>query len=537
MKSYKNKIAILVTIFFLMSFVVPTFAAAAKYEMGETAVCTVGLAKEYLTESEFSALKLTKQLKMPAHFVSPLFGSYAFWFNFLEGFDTSLETSPSTEATPSPDLPTSTEPTKTPPGGGGGGNGEEYLPTAPEPQAIEVDISSFYVRHSAKTYGNCDSFANPPLSRDLVAGWPDGVDAEQFSVEVTRALGENAGRYTIYAQLTALTDNYTIVAPDGHDGRIVGIDRFEILPRPLTIMAQSASKTYDSRPLVDSRWTIISGELLEGHQLFATVTGSQTAIGSSANILRQITIMNMSEQEPLDVTANYVPNFINGMLTVVRAPLVTTPEIVVPEQVNPRPEQVRPPIPISASETQPSPEVAQQQSQTGGVIQRSRTVSAGTGNVTPTGTSSVTSEDSDENADEPGSDEAAEGFVEPEIEARSEIPVAIEHGIEEASEPSWALMNLIIAAVSAVIALALAAYMFIQSDKTRNLRDNLERMIWGIGAIVIAAITVVLFLIVETMGYAMVIVNYWTIVKLGLLALQVGAIAMLVHTLTDKPTK
>ena len=83
-----------------------------------------------------------------------------------------------------------------------------------------------------------------------------------------------------------------------------------ITAKPLTIKADDAEKVYDGQPLTKNSFT--NTELAEGDKLTATVTGSQTNVGSSDNIASDAVIMAGDE----NVTANYTITYEKGTLTV-----------------------------------------------------------------------------------------------------------------------------------------------------------------------------------------------------------------------------
>ena len=83
-----------------------------------------------------------------------------------------------------------------------------------------------------------------------------------------------------------------------------------ITAKPLTITAGSAEKVYDGQPLTKNSFT--NTELAEGDKLTATVTGSQTNVGSSDNVSSAAVIMAGEE----NVTANYTITYEKGSLTV-----------------------------------------------------------------------------------------------------------------------------------------------------------------------------------------------------------------------------
>ena len=83
-----------------------------------------------------------------------------------------------------------------------------------------------------------------------------------------------------------------------------------ITAKPLTIKADDDEKVYDGQPLTKNSFT--NTDLAEGDVLTATVTGSQTNVGSSDNIASDAVIMAGDE----NVTANYTITYEKGTLTV-----------------------------------------------------------------------------------------------------------------------------------------------------------------------------------------------------------------------------
>ncbi len=95
-----------------------------------------------------------------------------------------------------------------------------------------------------------------------------------------------------------------------------------ILPRKVTVRADSGSKPYDGTPLVVPTAAAVSGQgdgLAVGDSIAAAdITGQQLAVGESVNTLNGVTIRNGAER---DVTANYTITLLNGSLEVTPAPI------------------------------------------------------------------------------------------------------------------------------------------------------------------------------------------------------------------------
>ena len=117
-----------------------------------------------------------------------------------------------------------------------------------------------------------------------------------------------------------VTANYQITYVDG---------TLAVTPRIITVLADSNSKVYDGTALTDSGYTILPENtatptygLAAGHTLSnITVTGSQTLVGSSANVPSGGAILAADEA---DVTDNYTILYANGTLTVTPKALTIT---------------------------------------------------------------------------------------------------------------------------------------------------------------------------------------------------------------------
>lgn len=138
----------------------------------------------------------------------------------------------------------------------------------------------------------------------LVPGAFDGELTNVGEKEVKAA-------FTVKNGETDVTDKYTITVVPG---------KLTVKARPITITAASASKIYDGSALTRNSWSITSGELVSGHKLTATVVGSQTQTGSSANSISKNSI-KITDASGADVTANYAVTTATGTLTVGNNPV------------------------------------------------------------------------------------------------------------------------------------------------------------------------------------------------------------------------
>ncbi len=125
-----------------------------------------------------------------------------------------------------------------------------------------------------------------------------------------------------------------------------GDDTVDTEPIAITITAGSGNKTYDGTALTVNSYTMTAGQLVSGDSISSvTVTGSQTAVGNSANVPSDAKIVNAAGD---DVTAGYTITYVNGLLRVTNAP--TPPPTPTPV---PTPEPT--PVPVPAADITPVP--------------------------------------------------------------------------------------------------------------------------------------------------------------------------------------
>ncbi|QAT42123.1 S-layer homology domain-containing protein [Aminipila luticellarii] len=112
----------------------------------------------------------------------------------------------------------------------------------------------------------------------------------------------DAGTYTV---------EYTVMKTGYKD--VTGSAVVNITKRELTLVAGSASKTYDGSALTTTGYAISAGAVVTGQSITVTVTGSQTAVGSTASAISAVKI---EDPEGQDVTSNYAVDTEAGVLTV-----------------------------------------------------------------------------------------------------------------------------------------------------------------------------------------------------------------------------
>lgn len=125
-----------------------------------------------------------------------------------------------------------------------------------------------------------------------------GIDAGKYDMELTPDNFEN------------INGNFEKVTFKIEDGVL------EILPAELTFRAGSDSKKYDGEPLTCAKYELVKGAIVEGQTEQVTVEGSQTLVGTSANVITAVMILAQIDKEFVDVTDNYKIIKENGELEV-----------------------------------------------------------------------------------------------------------------------------------------------------------------------------------------------------------------------------
>ena len=169
-------------------------------------------------------------------------------------------------------------------------------------KVIEISIKATSAK---KVYDGTELTAN---SYDVISGaLESGNTLEvEYSGSITNA-GTTANKIVKVTAKDAngkdVTAKYKISTQDG---------TLEITKAPLTVTAKSAEKVYDGKALTANTCEV-KGSLAKGHKISATVTGSQTQIGSSKNKASNVKIVDANGN---DVTSNYEITYVDGTLTV-----------------------------------------------------------------------------------------------------------------------------------------------------------------------------------------------------------------------------
>lgn len=169
-------------------------------------------------------------------------------------------------------------------------------------KVIEISIKATSAK---KVYDGTELTAN---SYDVISGELESGDTlvVEYSGSITNA-GTTANKIVKVTAKDAngkdVTAKYKISTQDG---------TLEITKAPLTVTAKSAEKVYDGKALTANTCEV-KGSLAKGHKISATITGSQTQIGSSKNKASNVKIVDANGN---DVTSNYEITYVEGTLTV-----------------------------------------------------------------------------------------------------------------------------------------------------------------------------------------------------------------------------
>ena len=188
-------------------------------------------------------------------------------------------------------------------------NGRIEVSVRSEKQKLTVKISD-----TEKEYdGTSDVTAAYAIDSGSLLG-SDRLVAGSVSGSIT-GVGTGAvnGSFSVFNGETDVSDNYDITVVPG---------KLTIKPRFITLTADSAEKDFDGTPLTKPSFTLTAGSLIGGHTVTATVTGSQTAAGTSANKIDDKSV-KVTDGEGNNVTGLYSILLAEGKLTV-KGPAATT---------------------------------------------------------------------------------------------------------------------------------------------------------------------------------------------------------------------
>ena len=93
---------------------------------------------------------------------------------------------------------------------------------------------------------------------------------------------------------------------------LIGFGVINSRQQNLVIRAGTAEKAYDGTPLVCEEWTLVQGNLKNGHTIVPLFTGSQTSPGQSENKMTA----HVVDANGTDVTKEYRIEYLTGTLSV-----------------------------------------------------------------------------------------------------------------------------------------------------------------------------------------------------------------------------
>ena len=180
---------------------------------------------------------------------------------------------------------------------------------APAPIALTITMKSAEKVYDGKALSSKDyeiSSGSLESGDKLVLGEVTGEQTDAGESTVTAS-------FTVKHGKTDVTSKYAITVVPG---------KLTVKQREITITADSASKIYDGRPLTRDSFKLTSGELVKGHKLSASVSGSQTQPGSSANVIVKSSI-KITDGSGRDVAKNYNVTTAAGTLSVGNDPITS----------------------------------------------------------------------------------------------------------------------------------------------------------------------------------------------------------------------
>ena len=177
----------------------------------------------------------------------------------------------------------------------------------------EKGILQIYIKKVLFTSGDSVGvYGEPPTEPEIVwdeAHFPEGYTVRTaYREEALMPVGAGLNRFDV-----------TVLNAEGEDVTAYYWVDYEfgtrtVTPLPITFKAGDAEKTYDGKALTCGEIAIVSGALLEGHEIgFYETEGSQTAVGRGENAIVHIAI---HDSKGNNVTSNYGVELLPGTLTV-----------------------------------------------------------------------------------------------------------------------------------------------------------------------------------------------------------------------------
>jgi uncharacterized Tic20 family protein len=364
----------------------------------------------------------------------------------------------------------------------------------PDPYDLNVETNSLLTiiyGDSAPT----DEQVHAALLEDILSNIPEQY-RDQLGLDIvvdSSAIGEfvNIDGYDYGLTFDYDTDRFNIVSPEYVKAVLV------VNPRELTITLDDASKVFDGAALVADSWSY-SG-LRDGDVLSeVTVSGSQTAVGSSASGVIGFLVL----RDGVDVTGNYTLVSVPGTLTVTAVPAVPVVPAAPVVPVPPADDPALIDVPIT-----PIPDP-----------------------VPP-----ATPPDNDDDQTTTPIPDPTSPLTPPSVDAGS----------------AWALVNLILTIVGALLAFVVLVAFFIGRKEEKEKEDDArmrdreytestrrrKRIALRIVSLVAAIAAAILFLLTEDMTQPMQLVDMWTIVHAIIFIVQIVLTIFATRKKSDDDTK
>jgi len=204
--------------------------------------------------------------------------------------------------------------------------------TASTPITINVGKKNLTVTYTGTEAANTKVYDGTPLTLSYDKLTFTGLESgDAFTAGVITTDGYKVGTYVCNAGSFERMMADGVAVPSGFAPASVTSKynvqfnvTLTITKRPLEITANSATAGTDATPLTDPGWTYTNGtSLAPTDQAVVVVTGSQSTIGSSPNVVGDVVITHTSDNET--VTDCYDIAKVNGTLTVTAPPCPTEP--------------------------------------------------------------------------------------------------------------------------------------------------------------------------------------------------------------------
>lgn len=144
----------------------------------------------------------------------------------------------------------------------------------------------------------------------------------EYEVKSGKVKSKETINVTFTEELTdiGVVENKFIVIINDENGNVVTskydieyiYGKLEVRTLPIKISTGSASKIYDGSPITNSEYTLLSGSLLEGHEMEITVNGTLTNVGETDNTF----IFVVLNEYGVDVTSMYDLETLCGKLII-----------------------------------------------------------------------------------------------------------------------------------------------------------------------------------------------------------------------------